>query len=282
MKLLPVYTQDLRSLRLQLNTDPHEDVDRSFGSQAGKIGFANVREDRDYSNGTRTESGSYIKRRIMQCIEALTNLGEVQVKKQFFEKKKPSDKKIASWLRKQAERDGMSMEFSSSITLNDRGQIDTPLEATPIRKLIQSKINSFVNKRVININTPGGSAIQMPHFGFRRTSKVVEQSEYALNGGNKLNFLNADGSMDVMLSINFFRHIVPVEYQATYGMMRKWLLDNNVIGRNAKPLHLGYRIPTQGLSSMFSMRCVDVTPDIFSDIIIVPDGFTSMTGSDFD
>ena len=280
MKLLPVYTQDIRSLRLQLNTDPHEDADRSLGSQAGKIGFSNVREDRNYSNGTRTESGSYIKRRIMQCIEALTTQGEAQVKKQFFDKKKPSDKKIASWLRKQAERDGMSMEFSSSITLNDRGQIDMPLEATPIRKLIQSKVNSFVNKRVININTPGGSAIQMPHFGFRRTSKAVEQSEYALNGGNKLNFLNADGSMDIILSINFFRHIVPVEYQATYGMMRKWLLDNNVIGRNAKPLHLGYRIPTQGLSSMFSMRCVDVTPDIFSDIIIVPDGFTSMTGSD--
>lgn len=173
------------------------------------------------------------------------------------------------------------MEFSSNVTLNDRGQINVPLEATPIRKLIQSKINSFVNKRVVNINTPGGSAIQMPHFGFRRT-EPRELSDYGLYEGKRLNFLNADGSMDIILSANFFRHIVPKEYQTTYGKMRKWLLDNNVIGENAKPLHLGYRIPTQGLSSMFSMRCVDITPDIFSDIIIVPDGFTSMTGSDFD
>ena len=282
MKLLPVYTQDMRSLRLQLNTDPHEDEDRSLGSQPVKIGFSNIREDRDYSNTKRTESGEFIKKRIMQCIDALTTQGEAQVKKQFFYKNKPSDKKLSAWLKKQAAKDGMSMEFSSSVTLDDRGEILVPLEANPSRQFVQSKINSFVNKRIININTPGGSAIQMPHFGFRRTSKVVEQSEYALNRGNKLNFLNPDGSMDIILSSNFFRHIVPIEYQATYGMMRKWLLDHNIIGENAEPLHLGYRIPTQGLSSMFSMRCVDITPDIFSDIIIVPDGFTSMTGSDFD
>ena len=281
MKLLPVYTQDMRSLRLQLNTDPHEDEDRSLGTQAVKIGFSNIREDRDYSDTKRTESGEFIKKRIMKCIDALTTQGEAQVKKQFFHKNKPSDKKLSAWLKKQAAKDGMSMEFSSSVTLDDRGEILVPLEANPSRQFVQSKINSFVNKRIININTPGGSAIQMPHFGFRRTVPM-EQSASALYAGKKLNFLNPDGSMDIILSANFFRHIVPIEYQGTYGQMRKWLLDHNIIGENAEPLHLGYRIPTQGLSSMFSMRCVDITPDIFSDIIIVPDGFTSMTGSDFD
>jgi hypothetical protein len=35
--------------------------------------------------------------------------------------------------------------------------------------------------------------------------------------------------MEVMLSINFFRPVVPQEYQKTYGMMRQWLIDHDVI-----------------------------------------------------
>lgn len=41
-KGLATYTQDLTQIRLQLNTDPHEHLERSFGTQAIKIGFANV------------------------------------------------------------------------------------------------------------------------------------------------------------------------------------------------------------------------------------------------
>jgi hypothetical protein len=88
--------------------------------------------------------------------------------------------------------------------------------------------------------------------------------------------------MDVILSTNFFRHIVPKEYQTSYGAMKKWLTDHNVIGTNSTPQGIGYRIPTQGLSSTFSFKVVDVLPDRFSDTIVVPDEFTAMTGSDFD
>ena len=64
--------------------------------------------------------------------------------------------------------------------------------------------------------------------------------------------------------------------------MKKWLTDHNVIGTNSTPQGIGYRIPTQGLSSTFSFKVVDVLPDRFSDTIVVPDEFTAMTGSDFD
>ena len=45
---LATYTQDLNQIRLQLNTDPHEHLERAFGTQAIKIGFANVVDDREY------------------------------------------------------------------------------------------------------------------------------------------------------------------------------------------------------------------------------------------
>lgn len=85
-----------------------------------------------------------------------------------------------------------------------------------------------------------------------------------------------------MLSTNFFRDVVPQEYQTDYTTMRNWLIEHNVIGSNAKPYGIGYRIPTQGLSSTFSFIVADVLPAQTGDTIVVPDEFTAMTGSDFD
>ena len=45
---------------------------------------------------------------------------------------------------------------------------------------------------------------------------------------------------------------------------------------------MGYRIPTQGLSSIAGLRIVDVLPSVVGDTIILPDEFTTQTGSDFD
>jgi hypothetical protein len=88
--------------------------------------------------------------------------------------------------------------------------------------------------------------------------------------------------MDCMLSTNFFKHIVPKKYASDYTAMRDWLLDKKIIGQDAKPFALGYRIPTQGLSSTCSLRVTDVLPESMGDVIVVPDDFTAMTGSDFD
>jgi molybdopterin converting factor small subunit len=51
---------------------------------------------------------------------------------------------------------------------------------------------------------------------------------------------------------------------------------------NPKPFGMGYRIPTQGLSSMFAFTVADVMPPLVGDLIIVPREFTAQTGSDFD
>jgi len=58
--------------------------------------------------------------------------------------------------------------------------------------------------------------------------------------------------MQVMLSMNFFRNVIPSEFQGTYDQMRNWLVENNIIGDNSKPFGIGYRIPTQGMSSTFT------------------------------
>lgn len=282
---LPVFVQDIRNLRLQLNTDPHEHIDRSFGTQAVKICLGNLIDDRVYgTNKATTKTGQQIKTQTMDAINQLSDIGYKRIIKRFFRKGKLNNKALSDYLVSQAVSSGMSDEFVKGLTLDQDGNILVPLAAQSSRQWIESRIISFINKEVVDINTPGGSAIQMSSFGLKATDARMKESQLngAFNGGNKLRFLNKDGSMDVILSTNFFRHIVPKEYQTSYGTMKKWLTDHNVIGTNSTPQGIGYRIPTQGLSSTFSFKVVDVLPDRFSDTIVVPDEFTAMTGSDFD
>ena len=113
---------------------------------------------------------------------------------------------------------------------------------------------------------------------------------HVLNNGEPLRWYNKKGTMEVMLSLNFFRQVIPEKYKTDYTTMRQWLIDNDVIKgtksdgtqSNPKPFGVGYRIPTQGMSSTFGFIVADVLPETSSDLIIVPTEFTAQTGSDFD
>lgn len=294
-KGLATYTQDLTQIRLQLNTDPHEHLERSFGTQAIKIGFANVVDTRTYGeNKGLAVKGSEIKKNIMDAINSLSRIGQNKIRKEFFTNGKVDNRKIVNYLQRQATNSGMSAEIIANLTVDENGNIIVPIEAQSIRDWIQTKITSFVNKAVVDVNTPGGSAIQMSSFAYEAVSRSVETDAElgsAFNQGKKLKFLAKEGHMQVILSENFFRDILPEELKnASFYSKRKWLIDNGIIGSRmvdgveveSKPYGIGYRIPTQGLSSMFSFQVADVMPTTIGDTIIVPEEFTAMTGSDFD
>lgn len=294
-KGLATYTQDLTQIRLQLNTDPHEHLERSFGTQAIKIGFANVVDTRTYGeNKGLAVKGSEIKKNIMDAINSLSRIGQNKIKKEFFTNGKVDNRKIVNYLQRQATNSGMSAEIIANLTVDENGNIVVPIEAQSIRDWIQTKITSFVNKAVVDVNTPGGSAIQMSSFAYEAVSRSVKTDAElgsAFNQGKKLKFLAKEGHMQVILSENFFRDILPEELKnASFYSKRKWLIDNGIIGSRmvdgveveSKPYGIGYRIPTQGLSSMFSFQVADVIPTTIGDTIIVPEEFTAMTGSDFD
>lgn len=357
---LTTKVQDIKQLRLQLNTEPHEHTDRSFGTQAVKICIGNVVDDRHYGhNKGQNVSGARIKKDVFGCIKALSTKGYMKLKGsngvagRFFDKNgRINNKALSNYLIQEAKGTNMSAEITEALALDKKGNFRAPIASLSTRNWIESKIISLINKEVIDVNTPGGSAIQMASFGFKgknvdsysnisllnqniddlqlsvRTNKLLKakgintiediikygeqqlkhylsdkqfteildlfsslnidfntKKEFkyrAFNDGNKLSFNPDKGSMEVMLSTNFFRDVVPQEYQTDYTTMRDWLIKHNVIGSNAKPYGIGYRIPTQGLSSTFSFIVADVLPAQTGDTIVVPDEFTAMTGSDFD
>jgi hypothetical protein len=50
------------------------------------------------------------------------------------------------------------------------------LAAQSSRQWIESRIISFINKEVVDINTPGGSTIQMSSFGLKATDARMKES----------------------------------------------------------------------------------------------------------
>ena len=89
--------------------------------------------------------------------------------------------------------------------------------------------------------------------------------------------INKEGSMDAVISIDYFQDILPKNL--SYNEARQWLLDHNIIGENATSNTIGYRIPTQAQSSIHALRFVDVVPAVKSTVIL-PTEFTKITGSD--
>lgn len=280
---LDVRIQSMNDLRLQLNTDAHEDTERKIGSQMAKICFSNVHFDYKYGESQRT--GEQIVNDIMNCINGLTVKGRQHIFRRFFRKDStgkyniPNESEIRNFLLSVCRSNGLSSVYEDLLA---NGMTIASLSS---RQLFEQSVASLIKSEIVDINTNGGAAVQQSVFGFVGSNKTVatDIGQFpALNDGKELKWHKENGTMEVFLSMNFFRAIIPEEYKTDYATMRKWLMDNNIIGPNAKPFGVGYRIPTQGMSSTFGFVVADVLPETSGDLIVVPREFTAQTGSDFD
>jgi hypothetical protein len=120
---------------------------------------------------------------------------------------------------------------------------------------------------------------------------IVGDNQFpVLANGKRLQMINEEGSMDAVVSLDFFYNILPSHLKYDFDKAKQWLIDNNIISgvksfdtewHNATANIVAYRIPTQAVSSIHALRIVDVIP-IVRDTIVLPEEFTKITGSDFD
>ena len=181
----------------------------------------------------------------------------------------------------------MDSDIIDQVTLDETGNFKVPLSASPVAKQLVTKIISAVNKETVDINLPGGTFVQMSSFGLKSIDKVKaseagQYSKYQINNGERLKLIADDRSMECVISINLLKHIIPGYENMSFLQARQWLIDNNIIGPNASPSAMAYRVPTQGMSSIAALTIKDVVMSQAGDIIILPDEFTARTGSDFD
>lgn len=294
------FKQDLRYLRKQLNTDPNGKIEMNLGTQTAKVALASLILDRtNYTDSLTGEaiSGSQILDNIMGSIKELSDMGVKEVDDLFFTNDELDIQKFAKFLNDELTSRNANKNAIDAITIkvdaDGSKHLNIPLAAQSDPHWIESILTSALNKRIIDVKTPGNAFYQRSVFAME--GNVISDDEYyklpaaakklinwqTLNEGKQLQFVNNDGSMDAVISIDYFEHIIPEGM--SFDQARKWLFDNKIIGNRSdvKANTIGYRIPTQAQSSIHALRFVDVLP-VVKDTIILPREFTKVTGSDFD
>lgn len=268
------YTQRLAALRRQLNTDPEEGDVVAAGTQMIKVCLSSLRLDRMYGDMT----GQEVLDKLMNSINKLSEIGTQKFKDRFYSNGNIDQVKLSKYLIEQLGTRNANKNLIDALTINpETGQMNAPIAATSDASWMESMLISAANKDIINIMTPGSSFIQRSVFGIEGTIGEGQIKGQDIYNGKRLQMINEEGSMDAVISIDYFEDILPKNL--SFNEARQWLIDRNIIGGNAKANTIGYRIPTQAQSSIHALRFVDVVPAVKSTVIL-PTEFTKITGSD--
>ena len=273
-KPLNVYTQRLSALRRQLNTDPEEGDVVAAGTQMIKVCLSSLRLDRTYGDMT----GEQLRDKLMGSINKLSKLGVDKFKDRFYSNGIIDQKKLSEYLIEQLGTRNANKNLIDALTYNPQtGSMNAPIASTADASWMESMLISAANKDIIDIMTPGSSFIQRSVFAIEGKNGEGNIQGQEIYNGKRLQMINEEGSMDAVISIDYFQDILPKNL--SYNEARQWLLDHNIIGENATSNTIGYRIPTQAQSSIHALRFVDVIPAVKSTVIL-PTEFTKITGSD--
>lgn len=277
---MPTHKQSLVNFRSQLITDPHHADRQMFVSQAQKAAMGNIRTAWKYTTPDGVSySGQEVIDNFNGAHNAITEFGRKSIEKDFgIDANNPqaSIVKFANILKRKAENSNMNDNVLNGLTVED-GNTNAPISGLSDNSWIESGLISMLNKAIVDTNLPGGMFIQMSSILYNRLAVTSD-----INNVRKLNFVNNDGSMDCVISINLLKHIIPNYDKMTFSQAKEWLIKHDIIGQDTKAIAMGYRIPAQGQASTAALKVIDVYPEQIGDTITLPDEFTALTGSDFD
>ena len=331
------YTQPLSSIRKQFNTDPKGKEYMPLGTQYVKVLLSLLDTGQDYTINGEKMTAVQVREQVMDAINKIADAGYKEHMAKFYTNGELDLEKFLDILKRQLEdKDANDQLLKSLIIEKDpitkKKRFHMPIAAMSSTQWIESIVTSVVNKEIVDINTPGQAFYQRSAWGMEgkmRANYINEDDwEYTINHGEKLQEINENGSMDCVLSIDFFDYLFephPELRNQSFVAKKNWLIkqgiisgfankeeafkikngdvyidpktkevvtvkeDSKDIGReitaikwhNAKANIVGYRIPTQAVSSIHAMRCVDVICAV-RDTVILPREITAVTGSDFD
>jgi hypothetical protein len=173
-----------------------------------------------------------------------------------------------------------------------------------VQKKLQNIFGSIMTKRILKIQTNGGSFIQMSNYGLNNENAETQGviwSPNALSTTHEPQFLKDDKGEfilskngkkivrpgGVLISGSFIAKYIPdyatkdpkelFGYTNETGEFIKGIIDDKILNNI-----IGYRIPNQGLSSNDALQIVGILPEENGDTIVAYTGITTKTGSDFD
>lgn len=293
-----IYKQKYKHMRRQLNTDPRTDEIMSAGTQALKVVLSTLRDGQTYNiegpDGQMHEAtSSEVRDRVMELLNKVADSGWSKLQDEFFTNGRIDYSKLRDFLVHELVGRDADQNILDALQLNEnKDGFVVDLNSVSNMSWVESILTSKVNKDVIDLRLKGNAFYQRSVFGMDSPYITMNEDDVAdeINGGKPLQMINEEGSMDAVVSIDYFMDIIPKEYQYNFKRAKQWLIDNGIISgvktgeitwSNAKANTMSYRIPTQAASSISALRFVDVLP-IVRDTIVLPKEFTAQTGSDFD
>jgi len=293
-KVIKPVKMHFQMLRRQLDTNPHEDDERKLGTQLMAILQGNLTGQEVTLSDGSVVMGDDICASIRDKMNNLQLIEKIRLYTDMIITDGVNEyiavDKLKDIIGSAAELNKLGTDvFSAARKIGDRDAV--PMSLIMSSSLIQSKIMAIVRDRVQSIQSRGGAFIQVPQTIFRGLNGT--------GGRQRLKLNNNKNSMDCIISVNAFSSILSgvdwSKFRKDHGIpdtgnkneysineARIFLTENNIIGENANPFGVGYRVPTQSKASTLALRVVDIVGAECGDVVVLPDGYVNITGSDFD
>jgi hypothetical protein len=168
----------------------------------------------------------------------------------------------------------MSENAKDTIKRDEDGQFIIPFEASPAYKQIKDILFSMVSKSLISPKMNGGPKVQVPVTGWEKQNRQANKPNQELKFYTK-----GDPYIEVLLP-HWFRGKFNKKRFPNDEAILKYL--NSTEEGKSILRGIGFRIPTQAMSSIETFRVKGFLPQSMGDTIVVPSEITAKAGSDFD
>ena len=212
---------------------------------------------------------------------------------------------LAKTLQDEMFRRELSDNVKDSIQLDQNGEFIIPFEASPAYLQIKSILYSFIDKEITSPKMHGGSYVQTPVTLWENAKEGRKIAIKTEDGYKQITRQEYEGYSEeqkkkVVLTsdtLKFYededgkRHceiLLPHWFKSKLGKHAKKsdkeLLDflNNTKEGRELLTGIGFRIPTQALSSAEVFKVKGFLPQYMGKTVVVPSEITTKTGSDFD
>jgi alkylated DNA repair dioxygenase AlkB len=210
---------------------------------------------------------------------------------------------ISETLMREMKRREVSDNTKDTLDLNTDNQFNIPFEASPSYTQIRSILYSMIDKAIGSPKMTGGAHVQMPATMLESATKgrsivmknkegvweKITREKYAtLTAAQKANVMLTDDTLKFYTKAEpwcevYMPHWFKDKFKGKFKNDRELLnyLNSTTEGK-AILSGIGFRIPTQALSSVEVFRVKGFLPQYMGSTVVVPSEITTKAGSDFD
>ena len=280
--------------------------EQTMGSQITKVSSMDL-----FDNGEASEEAKAAYQKNMKWLNLLIEDGYKRLLKKIgvtdlgdrFEVK---DKvAVSKALESELLRRNASNNLIAITRLNEHGEFPIPFEASTHYIQIRDILFSMVNKSIISQKVSGGSHVQTPvtlweKQGAGRTLvrfvdnkwETISREQYAkLTPKEQETVRFTDNTLKFYRDKTGYRHcevMLPNWFREKIAKGKfknddKALLEYlNTVDGGKLLMGIGFRIPTQAMSSIDVIKVKGFLPDYMGSTVVVPSEITTKAGSDFD